>query len=260
MKIKGSYRKNQRYAHLKNKVVPLSDSAEGSLAVFVHIPKTGGTSLKNILTLNYGKRYRSYHPIMSNLYETPEMIGELRAISAHRPFGYEKDLIQAYRDAVSREDAICEAKPVVFSVVRNPLERVISLYNFVTTFPAHSLHNEMRDLEPEEFYEKLGSKGVSNLQTRFICGAGKKSNFKLARERIENDFSIVVDLANQDKLIHHLSDQLGWKLPDDRIVANRSPKKLTRENISGELEDFLNSRMEEDWKLYDFVREMSDSL
>ncbi len=257
---KGDYKGNQRYAHLKNEDLPLSDEAMSSLAVFVHIPKAGGTSLKNIMVLNYGKRYRDHHPRLNDLHKDPMQIGRLRAVSAHRPFGYHEELVKAYADVTGKQDEICEAKPVQFSVVRNPLDRLISLYNFVTTFPTHVCYEEMKDLGPEDFFTQYRQGECGNLQCRFLAGRGNDSTFENAKKNIENDFEIVVDLGSQDKLISHLSRKLGWKLPPEKIVANQSPRKLTRSNISKELEEKLNARMDEDWKLFDYVCETSSKL
>lgn len=248
-----SYINNQLYPDLFHEDVPLSDASKASLAVFVHIPKSGGTSLRNVMTLNYGRKFRTHHIRLSNLLDTPEQIGDLRALSAHRPFGFHEELLSAHRATVGDDSVPAPLDPVVFSVVRDPVDRAISLYNFVTTFPQHALYQEMKDLEPKQFFRKYRANELDNQQTKFLVGTRLPATFENAVDRIENHFEIVVDSRNQDLLIDHLAQKLGWSVPKERIVANQSPKKLTRETIGASLRDWLEERMSVDRMVFDYV-------
>ena len=54
------YSGNKRFAHLSDAEIELCEAASARLAVFVHIPKMGGTTIKNLMVANCGRRYRAF--------------------------------------------------------------------------------------------------------------------------------------------------------------------------------------------------------
>src|SRR5690606_31324726 len=99
------YRANRKYLK-QGKAAPLdlSERARTHLLVMIHIPKAGGTTIKNLLAANYGSLYQDHHRKLNDLSTSPETLGRLRALSAHARFGYETRLIAAYTRTVPQPD------------------------------------------------------------------------------------------------------------------------------------------------------------
>tara|TARA_A100001015_G_C15037250_1_gene737120 strand:+ start:3272 stop:3979 length:708 start_codon:yes stop_codon:yes gene_type:complete len=77
--------------------------------IFIHIPKTGGTSVKDCLIRNYPKE---------NLFYTD--------------FGYHAPLREYVKAIKSNPNCKPMAEYVIFVCVRNPWDRMVSLYNWKT--------------------------------------------------------------------------------------------------------------------------------
>lgn len=256
---RGHYAGNRRFAHLKDQEIELGAAARAHLAVFVHIPKAGGTTLKNLMVANYGRRYRDFHPRLSDLREEPETLVDLHALSAHMPYGYHLALAETLREA-GHPGAWDDRKPFVFSITRDPVDRLVSSYNFITTFPVHVLYKESREMDPEQFFAffKVRRPGeFHNLQCRFIAGNRHATTFGEARASLEAKFAKVVDLAAQSRLVEFLIERLGWTpTGEEDMRLNESPKKLRRADLGSNLLRLIEDANQEDLRLADHVRSL----
>ena len=132
--------------------------------IFAHIPKSAGFSLNTIMKKQYGnervleidpsKPRKAYlgvatMPVWSALY--------LRAISGHVVWGLHKWLPKSF---------------IYITVLRDPVERVLSFYSYVLASPTHFLHKEMVDknIDLENFlnWDKSNFE-VSNLQSKLLA-------------------------------------------------------------------------------------------
>ncbi len=225
--------------------------------MFVHIPKAGGTSIKNLLLHNYARLYQDHHRRLNNLRESIEGIGAIRALSAHAPMGFEKRLIDEFSALVPHNGQfdIRDAKIVRFSITRDPIDRLVSTYNFVRSFPMHVLHKQAKDLDPDEFFvlmERERPREYSNLQCFFLSGA--KPTFVAARESMERNFAKVVDISAQSKLVDYLVQSLGLNRPPGDLPRNASPNQIRRGDLTQRSLDRLLAANQEDLRLADFVQ------
>ncbi len=253
------YSGNKRFAHLADADIELGEAARGHLAVFVHIPKAGGTTIKNLMVANYGRRYQDFHPRIKDLRENPEVLVDLCAVSSHRPYGYHLALTEALRESGS-EAAWADRKPFVFSITRDPLDRLISTYNFITTFPPHVLYPKVHQMDPEEFFVFMKRERpveFHNLQCQFIAGSSHQPTFSEARTSLETRFAKVVDLSAQSRLIDFLIERLGWKpTGEENLKLNESPKKLWRADLGSKVLALIEAANQEDLRLADHVRSL----
>jgi len=253
------YSGNKRFAHLSDAEIELCEAAYAHLAVFVHIPKAGGTTIKNLMVANYGRRYRDFHPRINDLRENPEVLVDLCAVSAHRPYGYHLALEADVRKG-GGANVWTNRKPFVFSITRDPVDRLVSSFNFITTFPQHTLYPKVNRMDPEEFFPFMKRERpveFHNLQCQFIAGSGRSPSFIEAKDSLESKFAKVVDLGAQSKLIDFLVDRLGWKLTgEEDMRLNESPKKLHRSDLGSKLLQIIEDANQEDLKLADHVRSL----
>ena len=238
------------------------------LLVFIHLPKTGGTSLNSILWQVYGRHFLSYHPTMSDW--SPTAIGRGKASSVlatggHVPFGFHRKFGRPYHKWIYGRDGVFAGRQVRYlSIVRNPIDRMGSLYHFVTTFPAHRHYKATKNMVPEEFFdfmEKETPDVITNRQCRRLCGTSVKGRRfgDLKQMIIDNYYSIGV-LERFEDFVDDLKHSFNW--PDSFEVKrlNASPRGNNANEFSGSLLQRLAALNSIDMDLYEFVRDHADEF
>ena len=191
--------------------------------IFVHIPKCGGTSLHRTLEEIGGFRYRHLRGRREDL----EGIEELDGIGGHQNFG--STPLHQSRDRL-----------VYITVIRPPMERVLSFYRHVLDHPNHHLRQQMPELEkaePLEFVERLlevENYEISNLQTKMLTGR-KGLSAEEAIAHVEANFSIVGLLDDERSYLDPL-----------RTMFPRGPIRANSLNVSKprELDPFITPALE----------------
>lgn len=135
---------------------------QNKLTVFLHMPKAGGTTLRRIaerqchrdeiLTLS-GRPAPPFDEL--NAYST-ERLARFRLIRGHMMFG-----IHQY----------FERPASYFTMVRKPVDRILSLYWYFRRVPANPMHQVIveRNMDLAEFVQS-GMVQVMHHQTRMISG------------------------------------------------------------------------------------------
>lgn len=101
--------------------------------IFVHVPKTAGKSLRSVL-IEHG----SYLPDTPELYLNPN----LPTRDPRHARGFK---IAAYVGAEDWQSYYS------FGFVRNPWDRLVSLYHFVLKTPRHRIHDEVSNMDFTSF-------------------------------------------------------------------------------------------------------------
>jgi Galactose-3-O-sulfotransferase len=192
----------------------LAAETEGRCLVFVHVPRTGGTTIERVLD----RKYRSRVLHVETLWDPLAFVGQLPleqratadAIAGHVHYGV--------HDHVPRQ---C----VYVTMLRDPVARVASMYHFIRGNPKHWLHPELirTGIDLEEFARTAADPGVDNQQTRLIAGIGSgelgQPPSKLGPEALEAAKTnlrtfVVVGLTERfDESFILLRRALGWRLP-----------------------------------------------
>jgi len=229
--------------------------------VFVHLPKTAGWTLRATLRYKYPSRTLF-------LYNTPDPLEtiqavpltdrrEARVVSGHVPVGIDRHIPQP-----------CE----YITLLREPVERVVSTYHYVRTHPKHRFPH--RDglahsgMGLEEFVRVGQDPALENLQTRLLSGKewgevrelgpGRREWLapELGPEDLEAakrnlDRFLVVGLTERfDETFILVRRALGWKLPmyETHNVA-KAPER--REPPSQAALELIRERNRMDLELYD---------
>ena len=138
-------------------------SNERRCIVFLHVPKTGGKTIAAVLR----SRYPEEILYLNSEWEPLEKIDEIpleerraaRVVTGHLHYGVHEHLPQE-----------CD----YFTMLREPVARVLSIYRFIRGNPKHWFHDELvsSDMSLEEFVAEAGDPGVDNEQTRLLSGIG----------------------------------------------------------------------------------------
>ncbi|HDN79553.1 MAG TPA: hypothetical protein ENG33_03685 [Chloroflexi bacterium] len=227
--------------------------------IFVHIPKTGGTTLYHIIDQNYqrGSIYTLWKDGSIEDFKglSDARKGEIRMLRGHQGYGLHRFLPQP---------------SVYITVLREPIERVISYYHFIfiRRTPHHYCHNLVvsNDMSLKEFIESEADAMVDNAQTRLLSGmmeTGHEFGFgKCPREALEaakrnlRENFVVVGLTEEfDKTLILLKRALGWRklfYARQNISFNR-PRK---EDLPQETLEAIIQANELDIELYRYAREL----
>lgn len=136
-------------------------------AIFLHIPKTAGITLYTVIERQYPRSqiYSTAQPIPLDYSANiailkkakREQLTGIRMLMGHMAYG-----LHVYLPNPAS----------YFTLLRDPVERVISFYRYVQHTPTHFLHHYA--LEPhmtlQKFVNSKLSLDVDNLQTRLLAG------------------------------------------------------------------------------------------
>jgi hypothetical protein len=132
--------------------------------VYLHIPKTGGRTLRSALVTNFSKE-RQIHldildrPLDDELASVPiETRSAARLVWGHLPYGVHRHLPQE-----------CD----YFTILREPVARVTSAYKYILRTPGHVLHDRVvqGNISFGAYVESGIDEGqTENSQTRQLSG------------------------------------------------------------------------------------------
>lgn len=208
------------------------------LLAFVHIGKTGGTSLIHLLRRRLFLRCVDVRPLSSqsngvfsagDLKRYLAMNPSLRCVMGHS--------IRAYSDL----DSV--GIPIDYvTVLRDPVERCISRYQ-----------HRVRKHGPVDFREFMAREWLQNVQTRIIGGS---TDVERAKEVLRERFALVGTLEGFDRLLVQVGAQFGWA-PESlgyerkRVAGRTGEKRHLRERYGA----MVAERQAADVELYRFANE-----
>ena len=177
---------------------------------FVHIPKTSGMSIKKSIALNcHDAKY------MPEDMFSKEINGVDWREVMHYPYSHWEPLIE---------------NKWVFSVVRNPFVRAVSLYVFLKNM--YAFKDKLTDLTFEDLYSKK-NKIPTTTQTKFLTGNN----------------SIVSNVFKYEDGYSKLEDKLGFKIDQKEMV---NPKYNYLDYYNEEREKLILNMFEEDFENFSY--------
>lgn len=243
----------------------------------IHIPKTGGISIRSSFEDVLGQDvslklrddrineinkslFQKYHRKLKRKLSVfrQEISGRYKS-DRHYCENFD-DLKFVYgHSSLGNEPKQLKKEPLFICVVRDPLERLYSDYQFTKKSAAKS-NRCSSDLKKEkalaldfdayvDFFYKLGNGNFFNTQSRYLSSSSDvKDVFRIIDEKIY--------LAAPIKDMQQFGEMLFANLLDEAPVIgykNQSTKSSTNISISSETMKKINTMFENDFKLYDYV-------
>lgn len=227
--------------------------------IFLHIPKTAGSTLHKIIGRQYkpksifsinGERAQESIAEFKNLSESQR--SEIQVLKGHMRFGLHEYLPQSSS---------------YITVLRDPVDRVISHYYYVLRKPNHYLHNQItsKNMSLKDYVSSGITKELDNSQTRLISSTAANIPYgecsaevlESAKKNIQENFA-VVGLADEfDKTLILLKRAFKWKTPF-YIKANITKNRPLKEDISKETLNAIEKYNELDIELFSDVKQRFD--
>lgn len=218
-----------------------------TVIIFNHIPKTGGTSLIAFFQSLLGKERCFRHSTRdgkTDTYSPPieslpaSRLAELGFVAGHFEYGHHKRFVA----------------PVKYiSVMRDPIERLVSDYNFNRKSGRKDLKALTNSMTLEEYVDYKIAQPKSTLtssgQVQFMT---RQQTAKEAKSVIRNRYlacCAVEQLDDMQRLLARLYDRPDLE-PEKR---NRSEKPAEKSVLSDGYQAILRERCKEDYLLLDWV-------
>ena len=220
--------------------------------VFLHIPKASGTTIRTVLSREYGaSKIAYYEPETehSEHYASPETYltsrlakGDVRLITGHLRYGIHEFLRHPCR---------------YFSMLRDPIDRAISEYFYAFSYPLHRYRDlivsgkmsfvDFIETEPET---------IGSTITHFLAGwsKGLHSPYEVALHQLRHGIVTVGTSERFDESILLMAKRLGWKPPlycPRNVTKLDGPAQHQRQQSRNEANLLLRPRFAGDYQVYD---------
>ena len=230
------------------------DDVQERVIIFLHIPKTAGTTLNRIMDWEYhplrifsinGRYFRDSYRHLINC--PPARVARMRVFRGHMPFGLHNFL----------------AGPFTYiTVVREPVARMISEYFFAANRPFHRQHREVKKQSLEEY---VRSTPYNNVQTKIIAGRSNAYDFlagdcteemlAAAKDNLNRHFSFVGLTERFEESLALAKIVLGWKV-SSYTSFRITPRRPDNESIPAATREFIAHCNSMDVALYEHAADL----
>lgn len=230
--------------------------------VFLHIPKTGGRSLYQVIRRQYQRTeiLALDNTRMSGFKSLPESKRrKIKIVQGH--FGMEAGvhnfLPQPFR---------------YFTILRDPIDRVISTYDYILRNPDHTHYNTIvsNHMSLHDFVARgVSLIGIDNGQTRLLCGIpdvggidfGKCPDemLELAKNNLREYFAVVGIVKRFDEMLLLLQKTFNWKTPL-YVKQNVAKKRTEKSAIPQETMELIRNYNRLDMELYRYAEGLFNKM
>lgn len=243
--------------HKRSILSQQSHNHQPSAAIFLHIPKTAGTTLLDILDRQYpAAAIHSFggdaHASVAQFKAMDEQSrAQIRLLRGHMAYGLHEYL----------------PRPApYFTILRDPVARVISYYNYILRTPPHYLYETVtsNNMSLQELLESGLPLMMNDGQVRLISGVWGEPGFgevtpemlETAKKNLAESF-IVVGLTEQfDRTLCLLKEKLNWSQPTTYQRLNVAPHSSKKSHLPAATLDLLKRANQQDGALYAFAQEL----
>jgi hypothetical protein len=227
--------------------------------IFLHIPKAGGSTLHRIIEKQYEPStiftIPSFYSSKEEFRQAAEFqLKEIKVLKGHMFFGL--------------PDVLPNPSTYI-TLLRDPVERIISHYYYVLRTPIHYLYKDVKakNMSLKEYACSGLSVELDNGQTRLISGFNFRDHsqpasqemLEVAKQNLKSQFAVVGSVENFNKTLMLLKKEFGWKMPF-YVKQNTTKNRLLKERVSKETLDVIKKHNELDIELYRYAKDIFEDL
>lgn len=189
--------------------IDLQSPPAGNL-LFLHVQKTAGSTLHNIIARQYPKRntfniYNTIHDLEKFERLSTGEKEKIRLVKGHFPFGLHEQL---------------SGSSEYITILRDPVERTISHFYHAREDRTHWHYKTLneKNYTLAEALEKGVMPNLDNNMVRMISGNNRapygecsEAMLEKAMHNLENHFSVIGLQTRFDEFIHQAAQRFGWK-------------------------------------------------
>lgn len=223
--------------------------------VFVHIPKTAGSTIRSIISRQYGVDQTLYFEPDSDTWEyrddpagylTREMAARpVKLITGHHRFGVHEFVKRPCR---------------YFSLVRDPIDRVLSDYFYAFSFPDHRHRDGIRDgsFSIRNFIHDSDARPAAS-HTYLLSGVMRhlEGPTRMAIENINHSFAAIGTAEDFNASMLYIAKRMGWA-PPIYLRRNVTPMdadlRARRKEALASLQAEEMDAFESDYAVYNAVK------
>lgn len=200
---------------------------------------------ENVLELRPNPRIRTPEDLK---HELPDDLSEIHFIHGHTIWGIHNFVPSPF---------------IYITMLRDPIERIISLYYYVRSTPSHRLFSQVKaeSISLEDFLALQGALGeIDNQQTKLLAGKfapdDRCTADVLEQAKYNLDRFFIVGITEQyDKSLHVFSNLFGWQNADV-IYANVTSVRPRRQEVPQSILNKIYEHNAYDIDLFSFAQKM----
>ncbi|CAN5516805.1 sulfotransferase family 2 domain-containing protein [soil metagenome] len=238
-----------------NESIPTSATSPGrdpaEAIIFLHLPKTAGTTVNRLIEWEYRlSEMYSVDPVLFDWSSrhlrklSPARLRKIRMFKGHMTFGLHEVLPQ----------------PATYiTVLRDPVDRVISAFYFMRSYKLHPLYWKMRreNWTLDDFVRRSQR---DNVQSKIIAGARYETPctpeiLARAKENLRHHFSVVGLSERLEESLALMKLRFGWKL-NSYSSFNVTPSRPKKKDLPKATLDLIHQKNAFDLELYECGREL----
>jgi hypothetical protein len=228
--------------------------------IFIHIPKTAGVSVRNLLATQFATDEILWLKTETDLPDGDEEFGRFRFITGHFP----------YEMIVPR----CLVPPRVVTFLRDPIDRAVSNFFYMSWFVANAPDPEsvegtdrmISEMSLEQFAHSDDLNVIflrDNMQTRLLSPIEEewgiqcigKESIDRAKAKLE-EMMFVGIVERMFESVAMLSDLVGLPFPGEVPWLNPTTRRKRIDEIDQKVIDTLKRKNSLDLELYRFAEEL----
>ncbi len=243
--------------------------------IFFHIPKTGGITMKNVFMNCLPDQYFDCDlgaPVTALLVRSTARVAE----KFHQlPVGRQRAVRCMVGEHVSMDVAAIFDRPSkFFTIVREPVDRVISNFFFNRTLTYLPCYPFIKDLTLEEYLDSGIGLDHDNHQVRMLSGCPEldapwdpegrristprveRRHLDIAKRNIEESFLVAAPMEKYTALVWFLKRLYGW--PIHRAlhrIHHETTNRPTLDSISEKTRKRLERSNQYDIELHEWVKD-----